>query len=68
MRAVNEGSGIPEKQKANGTDGLNLNLGKSDAAVIPFEPDRRAGSSTVGSGARKRTWLLQSLASCELLA
>ncbi len=41
--------------KATGTDGLstqNSNSGESkEGTVIPFDPNRRAGSSTVGSGA-----------------
>ncbi len=47
----------PETKKATGTDGfaLNLNLKSELASVIPFDPSRRAGSSTVGNGALGRT-------------
>lgn len=55
------GSGLtegPESQKATGTDGLSLNFRgtqKTEAAVLPFDPSRRAGSSIVGNGAQERT-------------
>jgi site-specific DNA recombinase len=46
----------PETQKATGTDGLHVNLKKSEASILPFEPSaRRVGSSTVGDGARDKT-------------
>ena len=46
----------PETQKATGTDGLPVNLKRSEASILPFEPSaRRVGSSTVGDGAPGRT-------------
>ena len=55
-KATNEPeSHEPETQKATGTDGLAVTLKKPEARVLPFDPTRRAGSSTVGSGAPGRT-------------
>ena len=50
-------SGGPEMQKATGTDGLaaKSNFKKSESSVIPFDPTRRGGSSTVGLGAPSQT-------------
>ncbi len=47
----------PEMQKATGTDGLTLkpNSKHSESSLIPFDPSRRAGSSTVGNGAPGQT-------------
>ena len=45
----------PETQKATGTDGLLVDLKRSKASILPFDPTRRVGSSTVGVGAPGRT-------------
>ncbi|MGZ6480398.1 MAG: hypothetical protein ACXWQE_13900 [Bdellovibrionales bacterium] len=54
IKQRNDSIDSPETQKATGTDGLSAKS-KFKSSVLPFDPTRRAGSSTVGNGARKRT-------------
>jgi hypothetical protein len=50
-----------EQYKATGTDGApspgsqTLNLNEKEGKLLPFSPNPRVGSSTVGSGARGGT-------------
>ncbi len=44
----------PEEQKATGTDGVSQNF-KKGGSILPFDPTRRVGASTVGNGAPGRT-------------
>ena len=50
-----------EHYKATGTDGTpspgnqNQNLNEKEGKLLPFSPNPRVGSSTVGIGARDRT-------------
>lgn len=44
----------PSAQRATGTEGISVNLRK-EGTLFPFDPNRRAGSSTVGNGARGGT-------------